>query len=103
MESHIGIRFCAYAHTIRVGFYQRMNCFSAIYFASYLPIGGYKLLKTNSSFRPNVCKIKTKLLYILLILGPRQKKKTFIYILYYKFNFYRTLMFTNDYRLRHYP
>jgi|GEM_PF-1554447 hypothetical protein len=52
MESHIGIGFCIYAHTIWVGFYRRMNCFPAIYFTSYPK--GCKLLKTNSSFRTEV-------------------------------------------------
>jgi len=45
MKSHIGMRFCVGVYSIGVCLYQSMNCFSAIYFTSYPPIGGCKLLK----------------------------------------------------------
>jgi len=74
MKSHIGMRFCVGVYSIGVCFYQSMNCFSAIYFTSY----------------PKGCKLLKIIRRGGLPLGLRKTTGTFIYILYYKFNFYRT-------------
>lgn len=71
MESHIGIRFCAYAHTIRVGFYQRMNCFSANYFASARHMG-CKLMKVNAS-------LPVRQALVTIAIGKEAKEEIFFH------------------------